>query len=165
MRRADDPAARARARAWPLAALLATLLAAPPRPCGASNVFAPLRPGGDRGIHGGTGPHGRHGHSAVTTGRHVTVFGGRSEFRNGDFLNDLWVYDVDTGDWTAGSPNELVCAVCEECQARNPLPSNPNPAAFEVYGSCEIGFATKGAQQSVSPPPRRFEKVLSRLYI
>ena len=118
MRRADDPAARARARAWPLAALLAALLAAPPRPCGASNVFSPLRPGGDRGIHGGTGPHGRHGHSAVTTGRHVTVFGGRSEFRNGDFLNDLWVYDVDTGDWTAGSPNELVCAVCEECQSR-----------------------------------------------
>ena len=79
----------ARARAPPL--LLFLLAASLARPSACSNVFTRMFPGGDRGVHGLAGPHGRHGHSAVSTGRHVTFFGGRSDFRNGDFLNDVWV--------------------------------------------------------------------------
>lgn len=78
----------------------------------ASNVFAKMKPLGDRGFHGDFGPPGRSGHVAVVNDEsRMFVFGGKVRVPNGDYLNDLWLYDWNTGNWTAYNPNELVCEV------------------------------------------------------
>lgn len=78
----------------------------------ASNVFAKMKPLGDRGFHGDFGPPGRSGHVAVVNDEsRMFVFGGKVRVPNGDYLNDLWLYDWNTGNWTAYNPNEMVCEV------------------------------------------------------
>ena len=75
----------------------------------ASNVFAKMVPLGDRGFHGDFGPPGRSGHTAVVTDEsRMMIFGGKVRVPNGDYLNDMWLYDWNTGNWTAYNPNELV---------------------------------------------------------
>ena len=87
-----------------------------PRPALASNVFAKMSPLGDRGFHGEFGPPGRSGHVAVVTDEsRMFVFGGKVRVPNGDYLNDLWLYDWNTGNWTAYNPNEMVCEECSVC--------------------------------------------------
>ena len=82
----------------------------------ASNVFARMSPLGDRGFHGDFGPPGRSGHAAVVTDEsRMLVFGGKVRVPNGDYLNDMWLYDWNTGNWTAYNPNELVCEECAVC--------------------------------------------------
>ena len=82
----------------------------------ASNVFAKMNPLGDRGFHGDFGPPGRSGHTAVVNDEsRMIVFGGKVRVPNGDYLNDLWLYDWNTGNWTAYNPNELVCEECAVC--------------------------------------------------
>ena len=72
-------------------------------------------PLGDKGVDGSYGPQGRSGHTATSNLRRVLVWGGRSTFRNGDFLNDMWLYDWETGNWTSYQANELVCDECTTC--------------------------------------------------
>ena len=82
----------------------------------ASNVFAKMLPLGDRGFHGDFGPPGRSGHTAVVTDEsRMLIFGGKVRVPNGDYLNDMWLYDWNTGNWTAYNPNELVCEECAVC--------------------------------------------------
>lgn len=82
----------------------------------ASNVFAKMVPLGDRGFHGDFGPPGRSGHTAVVTDEsRMMIFGGKVRVPNGDYLNDMWLYDWNTGNWTAYNPNELVCEECAVC--------------------------------------------------
>jgi hypothetical protein len=82
----------------------------------ASNVFAKMSPLGDRGFHGDYGPAGRSAHVAVVTDEsRMFVFGGKVRVPNGDYLNDMWLYDWNTGNWTAYNPNELVCEECSVC--------------------------------------------------
>ena len=40
---------------------------------------------------------------------------GKVRVPNGDYLNDMWLYDWNTGNWTAYNPNELVCEECAVC--------------------------------------------------
>ena len=82
----------------------------------ASNVFAKMLPLGDRGFHGDFGPPGRSGHTAVVTDEsRMLIFGGKVRVPNGDYLNDMWLYDWNTGNWTAYNPNELGCEECAVC--------------------------------------------------
>jgi len=108
MRRAREGGAHAHV---PLTVILAVLFLS----VEASNVFSRMYPLGDKSVHGGYGPNGRVGHTAVSNGERVFVWGGRSMFQNGDYLNDMWMYDWNTGNWTAYSPNELVCEECSVC--------------------------------------------------
>ena len=45
----------------------------------------------------------------------MLIFGGKVRVPNGDYLNDMWLYDWNTGNWTAYNPNELVCEECAVC--------------------------------------------------
>ena len=91
-----------------LSALLACSLQ--PRRVQGASVFSSLVPGGDVGAFGMVGPQGRDGASAVVTDdSRVLVFGGRGDNLNGDYLNDMWLFDWATGNWTAYWPNEVVC--------------------------------------------------------
>ena len=106
--------------------LVTSLLACtlqPRRVYGAS-VFSALVPGGDVGTFGMVGPQGRDGASAVVTDdSRVIVFGGRGDNLNGDYLNDMWLFDWATGNWTAYWPNEtVVCDTCVTCDS--PLSNN-----------------------------------------
>ena len=101
-----------------LFAIVALILPGGPvyKPVLASNVFAKMQPLGDRGFHGDYGPLGRSGHSAVVNDEsRMFVFGGKVRVPNGDYLNDMWLYDWNTGNWTAYNPNELVCEECSVC--------------------------------------------------
>ena len=78
--------------------LLLLLLAAGSRGCGGSSVFNRLIPGGDIGAYGAIGPTGRNGAVAVATDdSRVLLFGGKGDNFNGDYLNDLWLFDWYTG--------------------------------------------------------------------
>ncbi|XRA97314.1 EGF-like, conserved site [Pycnococcus provasolii] len=107
-----------------LVALLALLALV--RPCASSAVWTRMFPLGDKNVNGEYGPSPRMGHAAVAVGERVFVFGGRGEFLNGDFLNDMWMYDWATGNWTAYYPNELVCDECSVCNSvlANQLPGH-----------------------------------------
>ena len=123
-RRGGPPHATMRERLPPrgcralLFAIVALILPGGPvyKPVLASNVFAKMQPLGDRGFHGDYGPPGRSGHSAVVNDEsRMFVFGGKVRVPNGDYLNDMWLYDWNTGNWTAYNPNELVCEECSVC--------------------------------------------------
>lgn len=89
-----------------------------PKPALASNVWAKVEPLGDRGFHGDYGPPGRSGHTAMVSDEsRMFVFGGKVRVPNGDYLNDMWLYDWNTGNWTAYNPNELVCEECSVCSS------------------------------------------------
>lgn len=110
-------------------------------PCSrGGDVLTRLLPLGDASIAGTPGPNGRNGHTAVVTDdSRVLVFGGRSDFANGDFLNDMWLYDWATGNWTAYVANEVVCEqcdVCERCAA-------PSPASRAVAPIIESPSSTR----------------------
>ena len=88
-----------------------------PRGARAGNAFARQTPVGDLGFLGVPGPPGRSGHKAVVTDdSQMFIFGGRAKSTNGDFLNDFWMYDWETGSWVAYTPNELLCDQCSTCQ-------------------------------------------------
>jgi len=64
----------------------------------ATSVFNRVVAGGDAGAYGNVGPVGRSGASAVVTDdSRVLLFGGKGDNFNGDYLNDLWLYDWPTG--------------------------------------------------------------------
>jgi hypothetical protein len=86
----------------------------------AGNPFAKQSPTGDVGFLGKVGPPGRFGHAAVVTDdSEMFIFGGQAASSNGDFLNDMWMYDWNTGIWVAHSLNELLCDQCSTCQNDN----------------------------------------------
>jgi hypothetical protein len=69
-----------------------------PRAARAASVFSRVIPGGDAGAYGALGPTGRSGATAVATDdSRVLVFGGRGDNHNGDYLNDMWLFDWYTG--------------------------------------------------------------------
>lgn len=81
------------------------------------NAFARQTMVGDVGFHGTAGPPGRSGHAAVATANlQMFIFGGRAASTNGDLLNDMWLYDWETGSWVSYIPNELLCDQCSTCQ-------------------------------------------------
>ena len=83
----------------------------------AGNAFVRQVAVGDLGFTGTAGPPGRSGHAAVVTDEsEMFIFGGRASSSNGDFLNDMWLYDWNTGSWVAYTPNELLCDQCSTCQ-------------------------------------------------
>jgi len=103
--------------------LLALLLVSSWSTASPASVFNQVVPGGDVGAFGMVGPQGRDGASAVATDdSRVLLFGGRADNLNGDFLNDVWLFDWATGNWTAYWPNELVCDACSTCDS--PLSNN-----------------------------------------
>jgi hypothetical protein len=68
------------------------------RLCAGASVFSMLLTAGDVGAFGSVGPEGRSGATAVSSDdSRVLVFGGRADNANGDLLNDLWLYDWETG--------------------------------------------------------------------
>jgi hypothetical protein len=79
--------------------LLCLLLASSvPRAARAASVFSRVIPGGDAGAYGAVGPTGRSGAIAVATDdSRVLLFGGRGDHHNGDYLNDMWLFDWYTG--------------------------------------------------------------------
>ena len=86
----------------------------------AGNPFTKQSPTGDIGFMGKVGPPGRFGHATVVTDEsQMFVFGGQAASSNGDFLNDMWMYDWTTGIWVAHSANELLCDQCSTCQNDN----------------------------------------------
>jgi hypothetical protein len=108
-RRGARPAPAARAT-LPLL-LAALLLACLPHGGGGSSVFNRIIAGGDTGAYGAIGPTGRSGAVAVATDdSRVLLFGGKGDNYNGDFLNDMWLFDWYTG--------ESVCA--EAALSRTP---------------------------------------------
>jgi len=99
-----------------LAAVLVVMIGLVARVALGANTFARQAPVGDIGFSGLAGPPGRSGHATVVTDdSKMFVFGGRAAASNGDYLNDLWLYDWDTGSWVAYVANELLCDQCSEC--------------------------------------------------
>lgn len=98
---------------------LALVCAWLPRAGICASTFSRLVPGGDLGAFGSVGPQGRSGASAVSTDdSRVLLFGGRADHLNGDYLNDLWLFDWPTGNWSAYQPaSELVCDACSTCDS------------------------------------------------
>jgi hypothetical protein len=89
---------RRRHRLLRLLCLLAASFSALPRAARAASVFNRVIPGGDAGAYGAAGPTGRSGAVAVSTDdSRVLLFGGRGDHHNGDFLNDMWLFDWYTG--------------------------------------------------------------------
>ena len=100
-----------RATATRLVQLLLLLLAAGSRGCGGSSVFNRMIPAGDIGAHGAIGPTGRNGAVAVATDdSRVLLFGGKGDNYNGDYLNDMWLFDWYTGACAAGPRRGCGCA-------------------------------------------------------
>ena len=80
-----------------LLSLILLLAAASPR-AQASSVFSKVLATGDVGAFGSVGPPGRTGGTAVVTDdSRVLIFGGSADNQNGDYLNDMWLYDWQTG--------------------------------------------------------------------
>jgi len=101
-------------------ALMTAIVITTRHPAHAGNPFAKEAPTGDVGFLGKVGPPGRVGHAAVVTDdSEMFIFGGQAASSNGDFLNDLWMYDWNTGIWIAHTTNELLCDQCSTCQNDN----------------------------------------------
>lgn len=118
-KRAGGTGATMGARSWTLVmSMMALTWGVRIERAGAGSAFVKQPAVGDVGFHGSPGPVGRVGHaSVVTDDSKVFVFGGRAKSSNGDLLNDLWLYDWETGSWVSYVPNELMCDQCSTCQA------------------------------------------------
>ena len=74
---------------------------------------------------------------------------------NGDYLNDMWLYDWNTGNWTAYNPNELVCEEVQQ-EVNERMTSKVTCTSRQMMG--RSSHAQKRTEQSGrrSPSPRKF---------